>query len=210
MAEVVGVYGGCFDPFHRGHALIAQAAVGALRLNRLLVVPTARPRGKQAHASLADRHAICAAALASISGCELHEDVAVAEGESRTINLLRSLQDEQRRLVFIVGSDAFAVFTSWWQWREVLELASWAVVPRAGAGAAWHPADEEFDRRVVAQADDLLAEAGRLWRWNLEVPELSAMQLRARIAAGEEGWEEDLPPAAAAVVKERGLYRSSS
>ena len=210
MAEVVGVYGGCFDPFHRGHAAIVGAATGALQLDRLLVVPTAQPRGKQAHASLADRHAVCAAALASISGCELHEDVAVAEGESRTLDLLRSLQDGQRRLVFIVGSDAFAAFTSWWQWREVLKLASWAVVPRAGAGAAWHPADEEFDRRVVAQADDLLAEPGKLWRWELEVPELSANNLRARIAAGEDGWEEGLPPAAAAVVKERGLYRSSN
>lgn len=208
MAEVVGVYGGCFDPFHRGHAAIVEAAAGALQLNRLLVVPTARPRGKQAHASLADRHAICAAALASLSGCELHEDVAEGE-ESRTIDLLHSLQDEQRRLVFIVGSDAFADFTSWWQWREVLKLASWAVVPRAGAGVAWHPAGEEFDRRVVAQADDLLAEPGKLWRWELAVPELSAMQLRARIAAGEGGWEEDLPPAAAAVVKERGLYRAA-
>ena len=208
MAEVVGVYGGCFDPFHRGHAAIVAAATGALHLDRLLVVPTAQPRGKQAHASLSDRHAVCAAALASLSGCELHEDVAAGD-ESRTIDLLHSLQDSQRRLVFIVGSDAFAAFTSWWQWREVLELASWAVVPRAGAGAAWHPTDEEFDQRVVAQADGLLAEPGKLWRWELEVPELSANDLRARIAAGEDGWEDDLPPAAAAVVKERGLYRSS-
>ena len=210
MAEVVGVFGGCFDPFHRGHAAIVEAAAGALPIDRLLVVPTSRPRGKQAHASVADRLAVCAAALASMPGCELHEDDAVADGESRTVELLRSLQDGQRRLVFIVGSDAFAAFTSWWQWREALELASWAVVPRAGAGAAWHPADEEFDRRVVAQADDLLAEPGKLWRWDLEVPELSANDLRARIAANEDGWENDLPRAAAAMVKERGLYRAAS
>ncbi|MBF2735438.1 MAG: nicotinate-nicotinamide nucleotide adenylyltransferase [Betaproteobacteria bacterium AqS2] len=200
MAAALGVYGGCFDPFHRSHAAIAAAAPRQLPIERLLVAPTARPWQRQAHASLADRRAICAAALADIDGAELIDDPVEPGADSTTAQLLEALRAEHGRpLIFIVGGDAFAGIASWRRWEEALALASWAVIPRAG-DEAWRPAIADLEARTVADPALLAAESGRIWRWDLRPPPLAASSIRARIAAGAPGWEEDLPPTAAALA----------
>ena len=49
----LGILGGSFDPPHVGHLLIAQDAIAALALDRLVVVPAATQPLKQAHCSAA-------------------------------------------------------------------------------------------------------------------------------------------------------------
>ena len=43
MAVRLGMLGGTFDPLHIGHLVVAQDVVEELELDRLLVVPAARP-----------------------------------------------------------------------------------------------------------------------------------------------------------------------
>ena len=42
----IGIYGGTFDPPHRGHIAAAKAAMSALHLDRLLLIPDAVPPHK--------------------------------------------------------------------------------------------------------------------------------------------------------------------
>ena len=49
----LGILGGSFDPPHVGHLLIAQDAIVALALDRLVVVPAATQPLKQTHCSAA-------------------------------------------------------------------------------------------------------------------------------------------------------------
>ena len=42
----IGVYGGTFDPIHRGHMAAARAAAEALGLDMLLLVPAGLPPHK--------------------------------------------------------------------------------------------------------------------------------------------------------------------
>ena len=42
----IGIYGGTFDPPHRGHIAAAKAAMEALHLDRLLLIPDAVPPHK--------------------------------------------------------------------------------------------------------------------------------------------------------------------
>ena len=53
----VGIFGGTFDPVHEGHLQVAEDAQRALRLDRLILVPAARPwmKEKDVVASGADR-----------------------------------------------------------------------------------------------------------------------------------------------------------
>lgn len=37
----IGIYGGTFDPPHLGHTIAAKAAMSALKLDRLLLIPDA-------------------------------------------------------------------------------------------------------------------------------------------------------------------------
>ena len=42
----IGIYGGTFNPIHRGHLTAARAAMDALGLDRLLLIPASVPPHK--------------------------------------------------------------------------------------------------------------------------------------------------------------------
>ena len=52
----VGIFGGSFNPVHKGHTELARAAFKALKLNELLIIPTAQsPHKKSSDVSFEDR-----------------------------------------------------------------------------------------------------------------------------------------------------------
>src|SRR6185312_10436146 len=52
----IGLFGGSFDPPHRGHIAVAEAVRDKFALDRLLLAPTAiQPLKHGAHASFIDR-----------------------------------------------------------------------------------------------------------------------------------------------------------
>lgn len=46
--ERIGIFGGTFNPVHSGHLLLARHYLDALKLDRLLVIPTGTPPHKDA------------------------------------------------------------------------------------------------------------------------------------------------------------------
>ena len=65
----IGIYGGTFNPIHRGHLTAARAAMDALGLDRLLLIPASIPPHKalpQGSAEPADRLEMAALAWAQL------------------------------------------------------------------------------------------------------------------------------------------------
>src|ERR1700719_280310 len=62
----IGLFGGTFDPIHRGHVALARAALERCHLNRIYFVPASVPPHKQQQAlsPFAHRAAILARATA--------------------------------------------------------------------------------------------------------------------------------------------------
>lgn len=66
----IGIYGGTFNPIHRGHLTAAQAAMDVLGLDRLLLIPASVPPHKalpQGSAEPADRLEMTALACAQLA-----------------------------------------------------------------------------------------------------------------------------------------------
>lgn len=62
----IGIYGGTFNPIHRGHLTAARAAMDVLGLDRLLLIPASVPPHKalpQGSADAAERLEMAALAL---------------------------------------------------------------------------------------------------------------------------------------------------
>src|SRR5271166_1536696 len=61
----IGVFGGRFDPIHRGHLALAQAAANRYSLRQVLFVPANVPPHKQKHPLTAFIHRYAMVALAT-------------------------------------------------------------------------------------------------------------------------------------------------
>ncbi|NIA22030.1 MAG: adenylyltransferase/cytidyltransferase family protein, partial [Anaerolineaceae bacterium] len=83
MSETTALFGGTFNPIHLGHLAIARAALDELGLEKLVLVPSARPPHKTARplAPDEDRLEMCRLAVAAagdprleVSDVELRSD----------------------------------------------------------------------------------------------------------------------------------------
>jgi nicotinate-nucleotide adenylyltransferase len=183
----LGLFGGAFDPPHRGHAALLETARTALGLDDLLVLVSADPGHKQVETPAADRLALARAAFPDAS-VEL-------DPHPRTIDLLRA-HPEWDDPVVLVGADEFCHFHSWKEPAEVLRRARLGVATRPGFP------QERLDR-VLAQ----LEAPERVRFFELEPVPDASRALRRRLARGEDVGGA-LSPAVAAEIARRGLYRA--
>lgn len=129
------IFGGTFNPPHRGHEHVIRLAAGALHPDRILVIPANIPPLKQMESGSPtprQRLAMCRRAFRRIPGVTIDDRELRREGESYTVDTLRGLREEypQDELFFVLGSDQLLRFRSWHRFEEILALCSIVAVPR--------------------------------------------------------------------------------
>ena len=133
----LGVLGGTFDPIHLGHITAGLRAQAALRLDRVMLVPSRVPphRTTSAGASPEARLAMAGLAAAEHPGWTASDLELMREGPSYTFDTLAALAKPRlgdAGIFFIIGADAFAEIATWSRYPAVLDLAHFAVVARPG------------------------------------------------------------------------------
>lgn len=134
----IAVYGGCFNPIHNGHLIVAEEIRQLFRLDKIIFVPAAQPPHKPANSLIDVQHRLNMVRLAIEDNPDfILSDIEISRGgTSYTIDTLRSLKRQYGnniRLYFIVGSDAFLELDAWKQPKELFELAYFIVIERPGA-----------------------------------------------------------------------------
>ena len=177
----VGVLGGTFDPPHLGHLILAQEALQALGLSRVLFVPAGEPWRKAGRELSPRDQRLAMVRLAAGDNPGLGVSTAEVDrpGPSYTAETLAELCeqfDSEVELFFIMGADSLADFPHWHQPLRILELARLAVAERSPSG------DEGFEEGIPEE----LAEAVRervVW---LPMPliAISASAVRERVRQG--------------------------
>jgi nicotinate-nucleotide adenylyltransferase len=134
----IGLFGGSFDPIHRGHLALAQAAATRCSLRQVLFVPANVPPHKQKQPLTPFIHRYAMLALATQnekqfvpSLLEAPEFAASGAGKAvlsrqetanysiDTVRRLKKSLKKSDRLFFLIGIDAFRDIA---KWREALAL----------------------------------------------------------------------------------------
>ncbi len=195
----VALFGGTFDPIHTAHIRSAQLVADALRLDRVLLMPTFVPphKLKVSMAPAADRLAMCRLAAKEDARLFVSDMEIRRGGASFTADTLHTLRGEhpQDEWFLLVGADMFLTLGTWYHFEEILAMATVCTVPRDGIGA------EEL--RAYAAT---LPREGRFYIARTPVGDISSTAIRAAIAAGD-ATADMLPPSVAAYISEKGLYR---
>lgn len=189
----IGVFGGSFDPVHRGHLDIAGRAAERLNLDQVHFVParaqplkTAGPRAAPEH-----RVAMLRAALGADPRFGLDQRELRRPGPSYTVDTLRELRAEYPgdQLFLLMGADAARELPRWRGAAELARLATLVFVPRAGSPPpAPRPGSVTLD---------------------LEPVDVSASAVRAAVARGE-SIDRLVPAPVARYIAAHGLYRTGA
>lgn len=182
----IGLFGGSFDPIHRGHVSPAREAKEALGLERVVFLPTAQPPHKpdREFAPALARLTMTELALLDEDALEVSSFELTPQRVAFTIDSLEHFSGVYGagQVVLLLGSDSLLHLDRWHRWEEIVDGYEIGVLVRPG-----HEEKAIADRlpRAVRQA----AAAGRV-RWVANAPvEISSTELRRRLASGGE-----LPP----------------
>jgi nicotinate-nucleotide adenylyltransferase len=186
LIEPLGLYGGSFDPPHRGHVELALRAKETFGLGPLLVLVSSDPGHKHVDTPADVRLRLARAAFP--------DDEVVLDEHARTVDLLRA-HPEWRDPIFLIGADQFRSFLAWKEPDEVLRLARVAVATRPG-----------FPHEELEPVLARLEHPERVLFFEIDPTPVASRELRERLAAGDEIGPE-VPPAVGELIRSEGLYR---
>lgn len=214
MSRRVGILGGTFDPIHRGHLDLAEAAQAALSLTSILVVPShVPPHRRLPAASSFHRFAMVSLAVSGRTGWQASDIELAAGTRSYTSATLRGLRDRgyaASELFFLIGADAFADITKWKDYPQLLDLASFAVVSRPGFRISQlrHALPEVRQRMVDAAEVGTNAGKTSIILIDAQTADVSSTDIRHRRAKGL-SIAGMVAPGVQQHIEQHGLYAST-
>lgn len=196
----IAVFGGSFNPPHKGHLAAALAASRQLKPDEFLVTPDFQPPHKQlaeGSPEPEERLALCRLAFAAVPNCTVSDLELRRGGKSYTADTLRHLRAArpEAELILLMGADMYCSLHTWYDAEYILRSVRIAVFQRA---AGEMPA-------IEAQRDALAAQFGTETELIRSQPmPASSTELRAALQ-NREGVAKLSPEVYAEIIRRR-LY----
>jgi nicotinate-nucleotide adenylyltransferase len=222
----IGLFGGTFDPIHRGHIALAKAAQQEFHLGRIYFVPANVPPHKQKRPLTGFEHRYAMVALASAPERVCVPSLLEAPPENGkasanySIDTVRRLKQSLRkadRLFFLLGIDAFRDIAKWREAERLFGECEFIVASRPGHSLAdvanalpegLRPAPsvtKPFQKQPAK--GDLVLRGATVHLLESVHYDISATKIRDAAAAGKP-LGKYLDPAVTEYIKKVGLYSS--
>lgn len=190
-----GIFGGAFNPVHKGHVRLAEEAVKQLKLKRLLIIPTYdSPHKKTELLPYEDRAEMCRRAFGHIEGVEISDIEVKLGGKSFTINTVRELRSlyPGDQFFLLIGGDMLFSFDKWFKYESLLKETKVCAVAR--------------DNDSLVDMMEFANEMGRIKVLPTKAVEISSTEIREKAAKGED-ISDLVPEGVAEYIAQHGLYR---
>lgn len=218
----IGLFGGTFNPIHRGHIWAASEVKKGFNLDQISLIPVALPPHKTSGtvADADDRLEMIHLAIAGLPGITVSDVELNRPGPSYTIDTVRHFKKtlaEDSRIYLIMGLDAFLEIDTWKSYTELLEQIAFIVMARPDAD--YPDADqgwkilENYLNSTLSADYEFLNERGcyvsevrqPIYTVDIDAMDISSTKIRECIKT-KKTIENLVPPGVADFIQSKGLY----
>jgi nicotinate-nucleotide adenylyltransferase len=132
--KTIGIFGGSFDPPHKGHVEISKISLKKIKLKKIYWIITKKnPFKKKPFFSLKQRISRSKKAIKRYKKIKiLYLDDKIRSSHAiNVINYFRKIK-KQKNLCLILGSDNLLNFHKWTSWKKIVKLTKLVVFSRKG------------------------------------------------------------------------------
>lgn len=196
MKNSVAIFGGTFNPIHKAHIIIAEAALEQYDLGGVMFLPNAVPPHKECP-DLADNEIRMEMVKSAIS---YNDNFFVSDyemkngGFSYTVDTLRRFKNIYDEIYFIIGGDSVRDFPKWHCPSEIAALCTLLVYPREGLNL----------KRYMDNVKNLFG--AKVYEISAPQIDISSSDIRRRIKGGE-NVRDLLSNGVWEIIKENKLYK---
>lgn len=213
----IGLFGGTFNPIHRGHIRVAENVEEKFNLGRILFIPSYIPPHKGSFHIASPEHRMEMVKLAVSIHPGFHPSAIEIEekGTSYSIFTLKKVRKiySEAEIFFILGIDAFLEIETWKDTQEVLRQCSFIVVSRPGyrLGKAHDTLGgkhslveigEGTDMKIVQENDP----SARIFLFTIDALDISSSEIRQRAREGL-SIKELVPESVEIYIQDNMLYQ---
>ena len=130
----IGIFGGSFDPPHKGHVEISKISLKRFKLKKIYWVITKKnPFKNKSYFSLKERLQKSKKALKGFKDIKILylDDKIKSSRMIKVINYLKNTK-KQNNFYLILGSDNLIKFHKWTSWKKIAKLTKLVVFSRKG------------------------------------------------------------------------------
>ncbi len=144
----LGIFGGTFNPPHKGHIYIAIEAMKGAGLDKMLFVPCGNPPHKSVDGDVSPKHRfeMTRLVIADYPDFEI-TDLEIRSNEpSYTLKTLEELKNSypEAKLCFVVGGDSLRDMKDWYHPEKIFKLAEIVALRRGGIDDSIFESSIEF------------------------------------------------------------------
>ncbi len=143
----IAIFGGSFDPIHKGHIKIVEEAIKSLNIDRVFVVPTfLNPFKNSSLISPIDRFNFLKEALKSYKSVEVSDFEIEQNRVTHSIDTVLFFKKEYspEKIYFIIGADNVKNLKKWYNYQKLKEEVEFVVATRDN-----YPIKENFKKLIV-------------------------------------------------------------
>jgi len=186
MIKRLGIFGGAFDPVHKGHTQSLKFINDLKIVDEVYVIPNfASPHDKDIRSSGSHRLKMLEMAFNEFENIKINEFELNNKKKSYSYETLNSFKQlfPNRHFSLIIGLDSLHNFTTWKNWEEILSLCSLLVLGRTINKNK--KLDKALESRITLDIDDFFSEHGKIFRLGNDFINVSSSEIRKKIKNDE-------------------------
>ncbi|MBQ2880833.1 MAG: nicotinate (nicotinamide) nucleotide adenylyltransferase [Clostridia bacterium] len=198
MSIHIGIFGGTFDPVHKGHLKALENFIKRVSPQKTLVIPAGvPPHKKESTTPISDRVNMLRTAVRNFPDTEVCLYEAEKEGKCYTFDTLTYLHKAYTNAEFtmFVGSDMLLSFDRWYRVEDIAKMTTLAVFSRNGDDL------EALKNKITELKTDIGLKAELFFD---EPTEISSTEIRNAVKCGHA--LDLILPETEAYIKAKGLY----